>query len=124
VICVNENDVIISGEKYSSADLKLLTGLDAIGEPKGYILLLARILKEPLRLPWQLKNICGLCLSEGDQRDFRLALIRVQVEADLRMNEDIQRYQQRRYVAQVIEILLFNELMLAPREAVEEVELD
>jgi hypothetical protein len=38
---------------------------------------------------------------------------------ELRMNQDIQRYQQRRYVAQVIEILLFNEMMLAPREAVE-----
>jgi hypothetical protein len=36
------------------------------------------------------------------------------------MNQDIQRFQQRRYVAQVIEILLFNELMLAPREIVEE----
>jgi hypothetical protein len=32
------------------------------------------------------------------------------------MQEDIQHYQQRRYVAQVIEILLFEELMLAPRE--------
>jgi len=124
VICLNENDVIINGEKFSSADLRLLTGEDAVGEPKGHILLLARILKEPLRLPWQLKSICGLCLDEADQRDFRLALIRIQVDADLRMNEDIQRYQQRRYVAQVIEILLFNELMLAPREAVEEVELE
>ena len=44
----------------------------------------------------------------------------IQVDAELRMNQDIQRYQQRRYVAQVIEILLFNELMLAPRDTVEE----
>ncbi len=121
---LNENDIVINGEKYSSADLKLLTGEDAIVEPKGYILQLARVLKDPLRLPWNLKGICGLCLSEDDQRDFRLSLIRIQVDADLRMNEDIQKYQQRRYVAQVIEILLFNELMLAPREAVEEVELE
>jgi len=40
------------------------------------------------------------------------------------MNQDIQRYQQRRYVAQVIEILLFNELLLAPREPVEEGEIE
>jgi hypothetical protein len=52
--------------------------------------------------------------------ELRLALIRVQVEAELRMNEDIQRYQQRRYVAQVIEILLFQELLLSPREPEEE----
>jgi hypothetical protein len=121
---LNDIDVTIKGVKYSTADLKLLMGEDKIGEPKDYILLLARILREPMRLPWQLKSICGICLNEGDQRDLRLALIRVQVDADLRMNEDIQRYQQRRYVAQVIEILLFNELLLAPREAVEEVELE
>jgi len=45
-----------------------------------------------------------------------MALIRVQIESELRMNEDIQRYQQRRYVSQVIEILLFKDLLLAPGE--------
>ncbi len=121
---MNDADITINGEKYSSAEIKLLTGEDVIGEPKGYILLLARILQSPMRLPWQLKNICGLCMKEDELRDLRLALIRIQVDADLRMNEDIQRYQQRRYVVQVIEILLFNELLLAPREAAEEVEMD
>jgi hypothetical protein len=77
-----------------------------------------------MRLPWFLKDICALCLKEEDQRDMRLSLIRVQVEAEMRMNEDIQRYQQRRYVAQVIEILLFNDLLLAPREPVEEGEAE
>ena len=47
-----------------------------------------------------------------------------QHSAELMMNQDIQRYQQRRYVAQVIEILLFNELLLAPREPVEEGEIE
>jgi hypothetical protein len=73
-----------------------------------------------MRLPWLLKDIFNLCIQEEDQRDMRLCLIRVQVEAELMMTQDIQRYQQRRYVAQVIEILLFNELLLAPREPVEE----
>lgn len=115
------NDIItINGEKYSADDLRLLIGADEVGEPKGYVLLVARALRNPMRLPWLLKEICALCLKEEDQRDMRLTLIRVQVDAELRMNQDIQRYQQRRYVAQVIEILLFNELMLAPREAVEE----
>jgi hypothetical protein len=36
------------------------------------------------------------------------------------MNQGIQRYQQRRYVAQLIEILPFNELLLAPCEPVED----
>ncbi len=71
-----------------------------------------------------MKDICSLCMEEQDQREMRLSLIRVQVDAELRMNQDIQRYQQRRYVAQVIEVLLFNDLMLAPRDTVEEGDTD
>ena len=122
------NDTVtISGEKFSSNDLLLLSGRDEIGQPdqiKGYILLVARALRNPMRLPWLLQDICKMCLAEEEQREMRLCLIRVQVEAELKMNQDIQRYQQRRYVAQVIEILLFNDLLLAPREAVEEAELE
>lgn len=106
-------------EGYSAADLALLTG-EAAGEPKGHMLLLARVLEDPLSLPGQLRQICSLGLDEEERRELRMALIRVQVDAELRMHEDIQRYQQRRYVAQVIEILLFNELLLAPREQMEE----
>jgi len=116
--------VTINGEKFSADDLRLLAGEDEIREPKGFMLLVARALRNPMRLPWLLKDICALCLKEDDQRDMRLSLIRVQVEAEMRMNEDIQRYQQRRYVAQVIEILLFNDLLLAPREPVEEGEAE
>ena len=121
------NSITINDEKFSAEDLLLLSGVDEIKEPnqiKGYILLVARALRNPMRLPWLLKDIFNLCIQEEDQRDMRLCLIRVQVEAELLMTQDIQRYQQRRYVAQVIEILLFNELLLAPREAVEEGEME
>ena len=121
------NTITVNGENFSAQDLLLLSGVDEIKEPnqiKGYILLVARALRNPMRLPWLLKDIFNLCIQEEDQRDMRLCLIRVQVEAELMMTQDIQRYQQRRYVAQVIEILLFNELLLAPREAVEEGEME
>ncbi|MCJ7444548.1 MAG: hypothetical protein MUO26_08470 [Methanotrichaceae archaeon] len=108
-------------EKYSISDLKLLMGIDEVSETKPFIILLARALNDPFRLPWLLKDICGLCLDENEISDLRMALVRVQVDAELRMNEDIQRYQQRRYVAQVIEILMFQELMLAPKETEEEI---
>ena len=121
------NSITINDEKFSAEDLLLISGVDEIKEPdqiKGYILLVARALRNPMRLPWLLKDIFNLCIQEEDQRDMRLCLIRVQVEAELMMTQDIQRFQQRRYVAQVIEILLFNELLLAPREAVEEGEME
>ena len=117
------NTITVNGENFSAQDLLLLSGVDEIKEPnqiKSYILLVARALRNPMRLPWLLKDIFNLCIQEEDQRDMRLCLIRVQVEAELMMTQDIQRFQQRRYVAQVIEILLFNELLLAPREPVEE----
>jgi len=121
------NSITLNGEIFSAQDLLLLSGADEIKDPnliKNYILLVARALRNPMRLPWLLKDIFNLCIQEEDQRDMRLCLIRVQVEAELMMTQDIQRYQQRRYVAQVIEILLFNELLLAPREPVEEGEME
>jgi hypothetical protein len=121
------NSITLNGEIFSAQDLLLISGADEITDPnqiKNYILLVARALRNPMRLPWLLKDIFNLCIQEEDQRDMRLCLIRVQVEAELMMTQDIQRYQQRRYVAQVIEILLFNELLLAPREPVEEGEME
>jgi hypothetical protein len=121
---LNNEFITVEGEKFSAYDLALLTGEDEVhGTPGPYILLVARALRSPMRLPWLLKDICAICLCDEDQKNMRLALIRIQVDAELRMHEDIQRYQQRRYVAQVIEILLFNELLLSPREQ-EEIDLE
>ena len=116
---MNNDRVTIGGEKYSASDLELITG-GGDGEPSGPVLLLATVLDNPLKLPRMLKQFCTMCLQETEAEEFRLALIRVQIDADLKMHQDIQRYQQRRYVAQVIEILIFQELMLAPSERTEE----
>jgi len=105
-----------ANEEYSAADLMVLAGNTKPVEPNGYMLLLAKVLKDPMRLPFMLEEICALDLTDEEMHSLRMALIRVQIESDLRMHEDIQRYQQRRYVAQVIEILLFEELLLSHRE--------
>ena len=115
--------IIMDGEKYSIADLQILTGEKEPKEPVGYVALLAKVLKDPLNLPFLLDEICTLDLDKVEKRNLRMALIRVQIESELRMNEDIQRYQQRRYVAQVIEILLFKELLLEPGEPEEPEEM-
>jgi hypothetical protein len=47
-----------------------------------------------------------------NEKAFQFSLLRVQVDADLRMHEDIQMYQQRKYVAETLEKLLYGELML------------
>lgn len=106
----------IDGIRYSADDLETLTGEARPEAYDGYVLLLARILKDPLSLPRVLKEICSLKLNDEERRDLRMALIRVQIDSELRMNEDIQRYQQRRYVSQVVEILLYKDLLLASGE--------
>lgn len=118
-------DRITIGEyKYSVAELQLLQGacVEEGSVPDEYILLMARVMEEPMSLPRLLKDICSLgsSLDEYMKQELRLALLRIQIESELRMHEDILRYQQRRYVAQVIEILIFKDLLLAPREVLEE----
>jgi hypothetical protein len=123
VIDSNKSDRIeIAGESYALSELQLLTGLDRAMEPKGYILLLAKVLQDPMILPRILEQFCALRsnLSAEDREEMRLALIRVQIDSELRMHQDILRFQQRRYVAQVIEILLYKDMLLAPREFLEE----
>ncbi len=108
--------VEIDGIRYSADDLETLTGEAKPEASNGYVLLLARVLNDPLSLPRALKEICSLKLNDEERRNLRMALIRVQIDSELRMNEDIQRYQQRRYVSQVIEILLYKDLLLASGE--------
>lgn len=108
----------IDGELYKTSELELLTGERNPVNVKDYVLLIAKVLQNPMRLPELLKEFCTLrnTLSDPEKEDMRMALLRVQIDSELRMHEDILRFQQRRYVAQVIEILIFKELLLAPKE--------
>ena len=63
----------INEEKFSADDLRLLAGEDEIKEPKGFTLLVARALHNPMKTTLVLKDICALCLKEEDQRDMRLS---------------------------------------------------
>ncbi|WP_406657264.1 hypothetical protein V7O62_01545 [Methanolobus sp. ZRKC2] len=47
-----------------------------------------------------------------DEDAFRFSLIRIQIDSDLRMNEDIQKHQHRKYVARTIEKLMFSDILL------------
>lgn len=115
---MNGDVISIDGEVYRISELELLTGERNPKNTRDYILLLAKVLQNPMRLPELLREFCTLrnTLSEPEKEELRMALLRVQIDSELRMHEDILRFQQRRYVAQVIEILIFKELLLAPKE--------
>ena len=106
--------VTVNERKYSLEILELVTG--KLGEKDNYtttkqeLLILCEVLDNPYRLPYLLETYYSMKI--GDEQSFRFSLLRVQVDSDLRMHEDLQKHQQRNYIARTIEKLLYGDLML------------
>ena len=92
--------------------LQLLMGQASVeqGNVPIEILLFAKAIDDPYCLPFIIEELDELEIK--DEKMFRFALLRVQIDSELRMNEDIQMHQRRRYVAQVIEKMIFGELLI------------
>ena len=98
-------------EKEISADtLQLLLGQESVeqGNVADEILLLAKATDDPDCLPFIIEELDGLKIE--NEKMFRLALLNVQIDSELRMDENIQIQHRRRNVAQVIEKRIFGEL--------------
>jgi hypothetical protein len=108
-------EIVISEKKYSEKNLQLITGKKDISshcqDIPEEMLLLSEVIEDPLKLPYMLETFYTTPIK--NEKAFHFALVRVQVDSDLRMHEDLQRYQQRKYVAETLEKLLYGELMLA-----------
>lgn len=102
--------IIIKDKKYSLETLKLLTGRQELEDEKipHSVLVIAEAVDGPDKLPYLLETIKSLEIEDIEK--FRYVLLRVQIDSELHMNEDIQKYHKRLYVAQVIEKLLYGEL--------------
>lgn len=113
-------EIIILEKKYSEKNLQLITGKKDISshyqDISEEMLLLSEVIEDPLKLPYLLEAFYTTPIK--NEKAFHFALVRVQVDSDLRMHEDIQKYQQRKYVAETLEKLLYGELMLAVGENV------
>lgn len=109
-------------KKYSLKTLGLLTGNKevVIEDVPENILTIAEVVDDPDKLPYLIEAIKSMEI--GDAEKFRFVLLRVQIDSMLHMNEDIERYQKRLYVAQVIEKLLYGEILLAEGKEEEEKE--
>ena len=111
-------DVIILEKKYSEKNLQLITGKKDISlhveDIPEEMLLLCEVIEDPRKLPYLLESFHTAQIK--NEKAFHFALLRVQVDSDIRMHEDIQRYQQRKYVAETLEKLLYGELMLSVGE--------
>lgn len=102
--------VIINEKKYSFETLKLLTGQKDIEIETIHhnVLVIAEAVDGPDKLPYLLETIKSLEIEDIEK--FRYILLRVQIDSELHMNEDIQKYHKRLYVSQVIEKLLYGGL--------------
>jgi len=102
--------VIIKDKKYSLETLKLLTGQPEMDEKNipHSVLVIAEAVDGPDKLPYLLETIKSQEIDDMDK--FRYVLLRVQIDSELHMNEDIEKYHKRLYVSQVIEKLLYGEL--------------
>lgn len=109
-------------KNFSLKTLRLLTGkkdVDIENVPEN-ILTIAEVVEDPDELPYLLETIKSMEIEDKDK--FRFVLLRVQIDSMLRMNEDIEMYQKRLYVSQVIEKLLYGEILLIEEGEEEEKE--
>ncbi len=106
--------VIINNRNYSLETLKLLTGTmdieDSLSDIPEELLYVCEVIDQPYKLPYYLEALFNMQITDEDS--FRFALVRIQVDSDLRTNEDIQKHQNRKYVARTIEKLIFSDILL------------
>jgi hypothetical protein len=74
------------------------------------VLTIAEAVEDPDKLPYIIEDIINMEITEKEK--FRYILLRVQIDSHLHMNEDLEKYQKRVFVAQVIEKLLYGDLLL------------
>ncbi|SES78330.1 hypothetical protein SAMN04488587_0964 [Methanococcoides vulcani] len=104
----------LGDKKYSLQTIKLVTGDISAGTDIHNIpeeqLLLCEAIDDPYLLPFLLEKFYMMVIKDAEQ--FRLCLIRIQVDSDMRLNEDIQKHQHRRYVSRTIEKLMYRDIFL------------
>ncbi len=112
--------MVNNNKKYSLKTLGLLTGKKEVDIEKvpENVLTIAEVVDDPDELPYLIETIKSMEID--DMEKFRFVLLRVQIDSMLHMNEDIEKYQKRLYVSQVIEKLLYGELLLAEGKEEEE----
>lgn len=109
---VNMDVIFIKDKKYSLKTLGLLAGqMDVdVGNLQDNILIIAEVVDEPDKLPYLLETIKSLEIEDPEK--FRFVMLRVQIDSQLHLNEDIEKYHKRLFVSQVIEKLIYGELLL------------
>lgn len=118
------DEIRFNDKKYSLKTLALLTGRTDVDIETIHdtILTIAEVVDEPDKLPYFLETIKSMKID--DMEKFRFVLLRVQIDSQLHLNEDIEKYHKRLFVSQVIEKLIYGELLLEAGKEEEEEDED
>ena len=100
--------VQIGNKKYSTDLVELLTGAKGATEVNDEWLPVLDALQEPQNFPFLVEKIYYLEPTEP----LRLALARCQIDAELRMRENLEQHQRRLYIAQTVEKILYGDLLV------------
>ncbi|MFW5898729.1 MAG: hypothetical protein ACOCT7_02610 [Candidatus Saliniplasma sp.] len=106
----SKDRIEINGEKFSKDIVAILSGEEEVEDLKEEWAPVARAIEEPEKLPFLLSDIKELESTE----ELRLALVRVQINAQISMKKDMDHYKRQLFVAKTIEILLYGNLLLKP----------
>jgi len=96
--------------------LEVLCGGIVPEEVPEVLELIGRTVDDPTSLTFNLERI----VEDPDIRSFRYHLVRVQVESELRMRDDVDRHSKRLWVARTLERVAFGGLLMDGSEDEEE----
>ena len=102
------NKVKIHGKEFNKDIVEILSGKHGETKLNKVMLPIVEAIDNPNELPFLIEDISSLKTTD----EIRLALVRVQVQSELKMHEDLNKHQKRLYVAQTIEKMLWGELMI------------
>ena len=72
------------------------------------LMLIAEVIDHPMKLPSRIEQI----VKDEKIEDHRYHLVRIQLESELRIREDVDRHTSRLWVAQTIEKIAFGDLLV------------
>ncbi len=96
--------------------LGVLYGGEAPRKVPQLLILIAEVIDHPMRLPANIERI----VEDDKIGDHRFHLVRMQLESELRIREDVDRHTSRLWVAQTIEKIAFGDLLVDGQKPDEE----
>lgn len=98
----------LHGKKFNQDTVEILAGKHGETKLSKSMLPILEAIDNPNELPFLIEKINAIKTTD----EIRLALVRVQVQSELKMHEDLNMHQKRLYVSQTIEKMLWGELLL------------